>query len=121
MTTLIHKQKGVTLSGLLMWAFVLIFGAILGMKMVPAYIHSAQIEQIFKSISADPSMQAVSDAEVKMSYSKKSNINYITDIGPDDIEIDHRNGRLIVSANYIVKIPLVGNITLLLEFKPSSS
>ena len=56
-----------------------------------------------------------------MSYRKRANINYITDITAEDIDISKEGGRLKLSASYSVKIPLAGNITLLLEFNPSSS
>ncbi|MDD4912144.1 MAG: DUF4845 domain-containing protein [Sideroxydans sp.] len=121
MNMIAHQQRGVSFLGFLMLAFVLIFVAIIGMKMVPAYIHSAQIAQIFKSISDDPTMQTAALSEIKMSYSKKANINYINDITSEDIDIEKDDGHLILRADYVVKIPLVANITLLLEFHPSSA
>jgi hypothetical protein len=91
------------------------------MKVVPPYVHSAQIAQILQSIASDPAMQKATVKDIKESYDKRANINYITDITSDDIEISKGDGQLSLSANYSVKIPLIGNITLLLEFNPSSS
>lgn len=121
MNMISHKQRGVSFLGFLMGAFVLIFVAIVGMKMVPAYLHSQQIAQILKSISEDPAMQKAAISEIKMSYSKKANINYINDITAEDIDIEKEGGQLTLRADYVVKIPLVANITLLLEFHPSSA
>lgn len=121
MKALVQKQRGVGLVGLIMIAVGIVFVAILGMKLVPAYIHSAQIAQIFKTMATDPSMQGASNVEIKDSYTKRANINYITDITAEDIEIVKGNGRLSLSTSYSVKIPLVGNVILLLEFNPSSS
>jgi len=115
-----NKQLGITFSGFIMVAFVLIFVAILGMKLVPAYIHSAEISSIFKAVASDPAMQSASIKEIKDSYSRRAYINAINDISPDDIEVVKENANLSLSANYAVKIPLVANITLLLEFNPSS-
>jgi len=121
MKSLKSSQQGVSLTGLIMVAFVLIFVAILGMKLVPAYLHSQQISQIFKDISRDSMMLNAPAKDIKESFSKRANINYITDMSPEDIDINKEDGKLILSANYFVKIPLVANITLLLEFNPSSS
>jgi Domain of unknown function (DUF4845) len=115
------RQRGIGFVGFIMIAAGLIFVAILGMKLVPAYVHSAQIAQIFKTIAHDPSMQGASINEIKDSYRKRANINYITDVTAEDIEISKGDGQLNLSTSYSVKIPIAGNITLLLEFNPSSS
>jgi hypothetical protein len=66
-------------------------------------------------------MREATSKDIKDSYIKRANISYITDITAEDIVIDKEGGRLILSASYAVKIPLVANVTLLLEFNPSSS
>jgi hypothetical protein len=121
MKALAQKQRGVGFVGLIMIAAGIIIVAVLGMKMVPAYIHSAQIAQIFKTMAKDPAMKEATIKEIKDSYSKRASISYITDITAEDIEISKSDSQLSLSTSYSVKIPLVGNITLLLEFNPSSS
>ncbi len=120
MNTLRNKQLGISFSGFIMVAFLLIFVAILGMKLVPAYIHNAQISSIFQAVASDPAMQGASIKEIKESYGKRAHINAINDLSPDDVEIGKDGTMISLSANYSIKIPLVGNITLLLEFNPRS-
>jgi hypothetical protein len=121
MKTFAGRQRGISFIGLILSAIGLIFVAVLGMKLVPSYIHSAQIAQILKEIAKDPAMQSASIKDIKDSYNKRANINYITDITSEDIEIDKEDGQLSLRASYSVKIPIVSNITLLLDFNPSSS
>ncbi len=121
MKTMAGRQHGISFFGFILIAAGVIFVAVLGMKLVPAYIHSAQIAEIFRTVAADPAMRDASIRDIKESYSKRADINYITDITADDIEISKDDGRLSLSASYAVKIPVVANITLLLEFHPSSS
>jgi hypothetical protein len=116
-----NKQLGISFSGFIMVAFVLIFVAILGMKIAPVYIHNAQISSILRSVASDPAMQNASLKEIKESYGKRAYINAISDLSAEDIEIVRDGTMLSLSANYAVKIPLVANITLLLEFNPSSN
>jgi len=118
---IMSKQRGMGIMGFIMLAVGIVLVAILGMKMVPPYIHSAQITQIFKAIASDPVMQGASIKDIKESYVKRANVNYITDITADDIEIAKGDGQLSLSASYSIRIPLVANITLLLDFNPSSS
>ncbi len=121
MRALACKQRGIGLFGFIGVAVGIIFVAILGMKMGPAYIHSAQIAQIFRTIAGDPAMRDAPINEIRGAYDKRANINYISDITADDIEVHKDGGELSLSAQYFVKIHLVGNVTLLLEFNPSSS
>lgn len=116
-----NRQTGLGFSNFIAGAFVLVIVAMLGLKMVPAYIHSGQISQIFREIVADPAMQNVPVSAVEMSYRKRANINYIEDLKVEDIEIVREGGVLSLSASYEVRIPLVGNVSLVLAFNPSSS
>ena len=117
-----NKQAGLSFSGFIMGAFVLILVALLGMKTVPAYLHSAQISQIFREIVADPALRSATEPEIEMAYRKRAGVNDITDLKAEDVTIERdEGGTLSLSAEYEVRIPLVGNVTLLLEFKPSSS
>jgi hypothetical protein len=121
MKALANRQRGISFFGFIMFAIGAIFVAILGMKVIPAYVHNVQLGQIFKVIATDPAMQSASVKEVKDSFSKRASVNFITDIAADDIEITKLEGRLSLSCNYTVKIPLVANVSLLLEFNPRSS
>ncbi|OHC82185.1 MAG: DUF4845 domain-containing protein [Sideroxydans sp. RIFOXYB12_FULL_59_6] len=117
-----NRQRGLSFSGFIVGAFAVIFVALIGLKLLPAYLHSAQISQIFREIAADPAMRMASIPEVETSYRKRAQINDINDLQVEDIAIDREeNGELSLSAEYEVRIKLVGNITLLLEFNPSSS
>ena len=120
MNTSAYRQRGISFFGFMWIAAGLIFVAILGMKMIPAYVHSAQIGSILKTIAADPAMQTGTVKDIKDSYSRRAGINYITDITAEDIDISKEGNTLILSANYSVKIPVAGNVTLLIEFHPSS-
>ncbi len=121
MRTLINRQQGTSFIGMLLIAICVILVAVLGMRVVPPYIHSAQIARVFKEITNDPAMQDAAVKDIRASYIKRADINYITDIKAEDLEILKGNGQLSISASYTVEIPLVGNATLLLEFNPSSS
>jgi len=115
-----NKQRGLGFIGFIFVAVGIIFVAIIGMKLVPPYMHSYQISRIMKEVSNDSVMKNASVADIKDSYSKRANINYITDITAADLDISKEGGKLVLSASYAVKIPVAGNATLVLEFSPSS-
>ena len=121
MKIMANKQRGFSFSGFLMIAFILVFAAIGGMKVLPAYIQDHEINSIFNTIARDPEMQGAKKKDVLESFYKRAMMNNIKVVSTDDIEINQEGGRLSLSASYIVKIPLAGNASLLLEFNPSSS
>jgi len=121
MKALAYKQRGIGFFGFIMIAAALIFVTVSGMKIIPPYIHNAQIAQIFQTIASDPAMQTGTVKDIRESYSKRAMMNYITDITADDIEVSKDSGVLTLSATYQVKIPVAGNVSLVIDFNPSSS
>lgn len=116
-----NKQRGMGFAGIILSIAAALFVVILGMKMVPAYIHNMQIQRIFQTIIADPGMQNASVKDIRESYSKRATVDYISDITAEDIEIGKEGTSLSLSANYTVKIPVIANVSLVIEFNPHAA
>ena len=102
-------------------AFLFVIAAIVLLKVVPAYVQDARINSIFKEIAYDPDMQKAAPHDIQMSFDKRATIDDITAINYTDIDISSDGDTPVLSASYHVKVPLVGNISLYLEFNPSSA
>jgi Domain of unknown function (DUF4845) len=121
--TLMNYQRGLAFSSLLIGAILLIFAAILGMKVIPPYMEEGTIQHVMTEIVQDPDMQSpdIDVASIRNSFDKRAIIQNITAISSSDLIIDRRTGSLILSAAYQVKIPLFANVSLLLDFNPTSA
>ncbi|HEU0233926.1 MAG TPA: DUF4845 domain-containing protein [Gallionella sp.] len=115
------KQRGLSFSGFIFGAVILVLVSITGLKLIPAYMESMKISNLFTVIANDPEMQKASPRDIRMSFSKRATIDSIAAINVEDIEIASNGGRLVLSASYAVKVPLVANISLYLEFNPTSA
>ena len=115
------KQRGITFGGFVFGAFLLVLASIFGLKLIPAYMDDARIRNVFDQISHDPNMQKASPSEIRASFEKRASIDGIKTIRGEDIEITSDNGRPYLSATYSVKVPLGGNVSILMEFNPSSA
>ena len=118
--TRVNRQRGVSLSGLLVWSVILIIAAIGGMKVIPAYVQDAEIKSILSTIVNASEMQGAQSKDIRESFSKRAMMNNINVVTANDIEIVKDARGLSLSISYPVKIPLAGNASLLLEFNPSS-
>ena len=121
MKAMASRQRGVSLSGLLIWVVVLIFAGISAMKIIPAYIQNAEIKGILHTIAHDPAMQSATASAIRESFSKRAMMNNISLVTAEDIDIVNNSGGLSLSVSYSVKVPLAGNTSLLIEFNPSST
>ncbi|MBA2484193.1 MAG: DUF4845 domain-containing protein [Nitrosomonas sp.] len=117
---MLQKQKGFTLSGLLMWSVILIMIALLGMKLAPAYIEYAAIQKTFAAITNDSTLKNATPTEIRLSFDKRASIDNIDVIRGRDIKISKDNGRTILKTDYSVIIPLFANISMLIDFKVAS-
>lgn len=114
------QQRGLSFGGFIFGAFLLVVCAIFGFRLIPAYIQDATIKNTFKEIARDPNLQNATPHDIKESFNRHSGVDAITAINSSDIVISSNGGTPVLSASYTVKIPVAGNISLLLEFNPSS-
>ncbi|OZA30749.1 MAG: DUF4845 domain-containing protein [Hydrogenophilales bacterium 17-61-9] len=115
-----NQQRGVTMIGFLFVAFVLIMVALLGMKLVPAYIEFFSVKQILAVMGQDSDLKSKSNGEIRNDFMKRANVGYVTVVKPEDISIDRRNGVAVITADYAFRTKLVGNISLVVDFSASS-
>lgn len=115
------NQKGFSFTGFIMTAVIFVFVAIVGMKLVPAFSESAKIQRAIDAIARDPSMQNASPTEIKTAFFNRAmTMDSVTAVSQEDLEIDQSAGYLALAIHYKVKIPLAGNVSLLIEYNLSA-
>ncbi|MDZ4200970.1 MAG: DUF4845 domain-containing protein [Gallionella sp.] len=120
-TAMPATQRGLSFSGFLVGAVILVLVSILGMKLIPVYMEDKTVKSMLVEIANDPDMQKANPRDIKMSFVKRASIDNVKVLSADDIEISKEGDTLVLSAEYAVKIALVGNVSLYLEFNPSSA
>jgi hypothetical protein len=115
------KQRGVSLSGLLIVSVILIFVLLLGFKLFKPYAEFFAIQKIFRTLSTKPEVKTGTRREAMAAWSGYAQIEGISSISGDDVEITKEGNGVIVSAAYQAKVPLFKNFTLLIDFNPSSA
>ncbi len=116
----IRGQKGFSLSSLLVWSTILTLVAIFGIKLAPAYIEHAAIKKNLTAIVKETNLQDADPSQIRLSFSKRAQIDNIKAISGQDIKINRENGRIVLSAKYTTKMPLISNISLHIDFEAIS-
>ncbi len=116
----INRQAGVSFSGFLMWCIIFAFGALLGMKLGPAYVKDQTIQKHFRTISKDSAFASGNRREIEAAFSKRADIDRVEVITPKDIVVTKVDDGITLSASYTTRIPLFYNINACLDFNPSS-
>lgn len=110
-----RRQGGMSLVGLIIAAIVLAFAALVVMKVVPLYIADQKLTTIFKSIGEE---SAASPHEIRRMIARRLDINEADDrFDPKDFEIRPVTGGFSVTYNYDGRARLLGNLSLVAEFK----
>jgi hypothetical protein len=115
------KQQGLSFSGFIFGAFAVVLLGIFALKLIPAYMQNAQIKATFTAIANDPDMQKATPRDIRESFNRRSAVDNIKAIKAEDIEIISEDGKPVLSATYSVTIPVGGNVSLYLDFNPSSA
>ncbi len=115
-----RKQQGISLSGLLIWSFVLILVSIVGMKLIPVYIENATIKRTLLAVATESNFKT-NNEEIRQSFTRRASIDNIKAINGQDIIIDKKSDKVVLSTNYSVKIPLLANVSLYIDFTAASN
>lgn len=114
------RQRGVTFVGMIFIAALIVVGAIIALKLVPAYIEYATVVQHLREIAHSPEARGGSPREVQMMFAKRAQIDNIKAITADDIEVRREGDAMVLTAVYQTKVKLFGNVSACIDFEASS-
>jgi hypothetical protein len=115
------RQQGMTLISLIFIGFLLFIVVVIGMKVAPEYIEYYGILENVNRVAADPGLRDADARAVRNAYSKFAEINHSKSVTPQDLVVAKEGGVWHISFNYSKTIPLVANVSLLLDFEGNSS
>ncbi len=115
-----NRQRGVSLTGLLLVGGLLFFLAVLGMKVAPDVLGYFNIVKNVKATAYDPGLTGASVPQIRNAYLKRIQVTGGSDILPEDLEITKEGNEVVISFAYSKKIPLFANVSLLIDFEGSS-
>jgi len=111
-------QRGFTLFGLLFWAIVVGFLALIGMRVLPALNEYFTIKRAVNKITSE----GATVPEIRNAFERQKDIEYsITSISGKDLSVTKENDKVVVSFAYDKEIELMKPVFLLIKFEGRSS
>ena len=114
----VQRQRGITLFGLLLWAIVIGFFALVAMRVLPTMNEYFTIQKAINKI-ANEGLTTV--PEIRSAFERTKDIEYsIKSISGKDLEITKENDKVVIRFAYDSEIELMDPVFLLIKYKGSS-
>jgi len=106
------SQSGFSLTGLILVLAVLGVAGIFAAKLIPTYTeYSAIKEAMARAKEAGGTVR-----EIQVAYDKHAGINDVRAVKGRDLTITREDGEVQLSFAYEKRVPLMGNVSLLIEY-----
>ena len=122
MTSKLHRarrdQRGITLLGLLLWAIIIGFFALLGMRVLPTMNEYFTIQKAVNKVAVGGGTTV---PEIRAAFEKQKDIEYsIQSISSKDLDITKENDKVIIRFAYDKEIEVMAPVFLLIKYEGQS-
>ncbi len=112
------RQRGITLFGLMSWAIVVGFVALVGMRVLPTLNEYFTIQRTVNKIATEGHATV---PQIRNAFEKQKDIEYsITSIAGKDLNITKENDRVVISFAYDKEIELMQPVFILIKYEGRS-
>ena len=112
----VARQRGVTLFGLMFWAIVVGFGALLGMRVLPTLNEYFTIQKAINKIVQEQASSTV--PEIRAAFEKQKVIEYsIQAVSGKDLNITKENDKVVIAFAYDKEIEVMKPVYILIKYE----
>ena len=113
-----QEQRGITLLGLLLWAIIIGFGALLGMRVLPTVNELYTIQKAVNKIATEGFTTV---PEIRAAFDKQKEIEYsIQSVSSKDLDITKENDKVVIRFAYDKEVEIMSPVFLLIKYRGSS-
>ena len=115
-----RTQSGLTMLGFLFVVAVVVVVVIVGFRVMPAYIEYFSVQKALGD-ALSQTREVGNTAEIRKAFQKRVDSGYIESVGGRDLEIRKVDNEYVASVAWTRKLPLVSNVSLLIEFEATAA
>lgn len=110
-----RAERGVTLFGLLLWAIVVAFVALIIVRVLPTVNEYTTIQRAVQKIAKE---SPATVAEARSAFEKQKEIEYsISSIGGKDLQVTKENDKVVIRFAYDKEVELFEPVFLLIKYR----
>jgi Domain of unknown function (DUF4845) len=113
------RQRGLSMIGFLFVTAVVLIVALLGFRVIPAYIEYFSVEKALAGALADS--RDLTAADIRKLIDRRIGADYIDSVRASDVLVTKTGNVITAAASWQTKLHLVGNASLVLDFDASAS
>jgi DNA gyrase/topoisomerase IV subunit A len=117
----LNHQKGGTFIGMVIVIAAIVFFAMLGLKLAPAYMEFMNVKNIIKKIANNDDFNNMSKKEIALSFDKHASIDDIRRVRGADLIVEKTDAGSVITVEYQVVVPIMANASALLDFNATSA
>ena len=111
----VRRQRGITLLGLLFWAIIIGFVALLGMRVIPTVIEYTTIQKAVTRIASE-GLNTV--PEIRNAFDRQRDVEFsIQAISGKDLDITKENDKVVIGFAYNKEVEIMSPVYLLIKYK----
>jgi len=113
-----RRQRGITLLGLLVWAIIIGFIALLAMRVLPTMNEYFTIQKAVNKIASEGFTTV---PEIRAAFEKQKEIEYsIQSISAKDLDITKENDKVVIRFAYDKEVEIMSPVYLLIKYQGTS-
>jgi Tfp pilus assembly protein FimT len=114
-----RKQQGVTITSLVIALVVVVFVALLGFKLVPAFLEFRAMKNAISAIAREKQSGTV--AEIRRAFESRQAIDDFQAVKATDLDISKQGNQVVIAFAYRKEVPLFANVGLYIDFAANSA
>ena len=114
-----RTQSGMTLIGFVIVLGVIGLFAYIAMKLVPMYSEYYAVKQALKGLEQEPGIANREPAKIQDLFFRRLYVSYSENVKPGDLTIERQDGGWLMSVEYEVRQPMIGNLDVVGKFATS--
>jgi hypothetical protein len=114
-----RRQHGVTITGLVIALVILVFVALLGFKLVPAFLEFRSMKNAISAIAREKQSGTVT--EIRRAFESRQAIDDFQSVKANDLDISKNGNQVVIAFAYRKEVPLFANIGVYIDFRANSA
>lgn len=116
------QQAGASLIGAAIFIGLVLFSLIVAMKIAPAYVEHNNVRNILRTMGTSGTVSGMSKKEIMDAFEKRKSIDDVQSVSGRDLDIStDEAGNTLITVQYQVVRPVMGNLSVLIDFYASSA